>query len=261
MQLSYNNVIKSQFAKNSERKVIATEYVAKNYIPEVEEEEEEIEEIVVQPKVDPEEILRKYDEIGKTIIEEAQRNKQKIELEAEITAQNAEKEAYEKGYNQGIQNGKEDGYKQAYEETIEKAKSEAQDIVSRAENILKNANKDYCDYIESKKNDVIELALNIAENIVRKKLEKEDSMNDLIEEAFRLSKGEQSVVIKINPIYVDELKSHIDKWKVEYSIKQEVFVLGDNFMEKGNAIVEKDSGMVKIGIDIGMEQIRKALLG
>ena len=97
MQLSYNNVIKSQFAKNSERKVIATEYVAKNYIPEVEEEEEEIEEIVVQPKVDPEEILRKYDEIGKNIIEEAQRNKQKIELEAEITAQNAEKEAYEKG--------------------------------------------------------------------------------------------------------------------------------------------------------------------
>ena len=32
-------------------------------------------------------------------------------------------------------------------------------------------------------------------------------------------------------------------------------------MEKGNAIVEKDSGMVKIGIDIGMEQIRKALFG
>ncbi len=259
MRSSYNNVIKSQFTKSSESKIIATEYVAKNYIPEIEEEIEE--EIVVQPKVDPEEILRKYDEIGKNIIEEAQRNKQRIEMEAEISAQNAEKEAYEKGYDQGIQNGKEDGYKQAYEETIEKAKGEAEDIVNKAQEILKNAQNDYNKYLDNKKNEVIELALNIAENIVRKKLEKEDSMNDLIEEAFKLSKGEQSVVIKINPFYVSELKTHIEKWKVEYSIKQEVFVLGDTFMEKGNAIVEKDSGMVKIGIDIGMEQIRKALFG
>ncbi len=261
MQSSYN-VIKSQFTKSGESKAISTEYVVKNFIPEIEPEDEVIdEEVVVQPQVDPEEILRKYDEIGKSIIEEAQQKKQKIETEAEINAQKVEKEAYEKGYAQGINNGKEDGYKQAYEETIEKAKEEAANIIERAEQILKGAERDYNNYLTSKKNDIIDLALNIAENIVRKKLEKNNSMNELIEEALRLSKGEESVVIKINPSYVDELKKYVDKWKIEYSIKHEIFMLPDDSMEKGNAIIEKNSGVVKIGVDIGMEQIRKALFG
>lgn len=37
--------------------------------------------------------------------------------------------------------------------------------------------------------------------------------------------------------------------------------MADDSMEKGNAILEKPSGIVKVGIDIGMEQIRKTLLG
>ena len=259
MQSSYN-VIKSQFAKSGEKKVISTEYEIKNLVPEVPEEEME-EEVVVEPKIDPEEVLRKYEEIGKNIIEEAQNNKQRIEMEAEINAENKEKEAYEKGYAQGIQNGQEDGYNKAYNETIEKAKAEAEAVVKNAEDILKNAQNDYSEYIDSKKSQVIDLALNIAGNILRKKLEKEDSMNELIEEAFRLSKGEQSIVIKINPEYEKEIRKHIDKWKVEYSINGEIFIMTNNSIEKGNAVIEKSSGVIKVGIEIGMEQIRKALFG
>ena len=154
MRSSYN-IIKSQFTKNSEKKVISTDYEVKNVLTErLKEAEEEEEEIQVKPQIDPEEILRKYEEIGKTIIREAQQNKQKIEIEAQINAENKEKEAYEKGYNQGIKNGEEDGYNKTYNETIEKAKAEAEEIVKKAEGILKNAQTDYAEYLEGKKNEI-----------------------------------------------------------------------------------------------------------
>lgn len=260
MQSSYS-VIKSNFTKESEKKIISTEYVAKNYIPEIIEPEEEIEVIQEEPKIDPEEVLREYENIGKKLIEDAQREKEKIVLESQLNADKAEKEAYEKGYNQGTQNGYDDGYKKAYEETIEKAKLEAEEIRNNAEKLLKSAKENYSEYLESKKTDVIKLALEIASNITRQKLSKEDSMNVLIEEAFKLSKGEESIIIKANSFHCEELQNNISKWKVQYSVKNDIFVLADDSMEKGNAILEKPSGIVKVGFDIGMEQIRKTLLG
>ena len=247
MQSSYN-IIKSSFTKESEKKIISTEYVVKNYIPE-EIEPEEIEVVEEEPRIDPEEVLRKYEDIGKRIIQDAQREKEGMILKMQLNADKAEKEGYD------------DGYKKAYEETIEKAKFEAEEIINNAETLLKSARENYSEYLESKKTDVIKLALEIAGNITREKLSKENSMNVLIEEAFKISKGEESIIIKANSFHCEELKNNISKWKVQYSVKNDIFVMADDSMEKGNAILEKPSGIVKVGIDIGMEQIRKTLLG
>lgn len=55
MQSSYR-LIKNEFAKQGESKLISTEYVSKN--PKVEEELEEIEEEIKAPEIDPEELLK-----------------------------------------------------------------------------------------------------------------------------------------------------------------------------------------------------------
>lgn len=113
--------------------------------------------------------------------------------------------------------------------------------------------------MENKKVEVVKLAVQIAESIAKKALGDEESMNSIVEEAFKISKGEDNVILKANSIHVKELKTHIEKWKISYGIKNEIFVLNDDSMEPGNAILEKPSGIVKVGVEIGMEQIRKAL--
>ena len=133
MQSSYN-LIKNGFAKQGENKFISTEYSSKKT---VEEEKEEEESIVKAPKIDPEELLRRYEDIGQRIISDAKKEKQVIVLRAQMDANVAEKKAYEKGYEQGVQNGYDDGYKKAYDETIDKAKAEAAEIVDKAEILLK----------------------------------------------------------------------------------------------------------------------------
>ncbi len=260
MQSSYS-LIKKGFAKEGNSKVISTEYVSKKLMFENLEEvkEEENEEKVSQ--IDPEELLKKYEDIGQRIIEDAEREKQAITLRAQMEATVAEKEAYEKGYEQGLKNGYDDGYKKAYDETIDAAKAEAAEIVNKADILLKSAHENYEKYLEVKKLEVVKLALEIAESITQKELIKDDAMNAIIEEAFKISKGEDNVILKANSIHMEELKAQVERWKVSYGIKNEIFVINDESMEPGNAILEKSSGMVKVGIEIGMEQIRKAIFG
>jgi len=261
MQSSYN-LIKKDFAKQGENRVISTEYVGKKFkFEEIQEAEEpvEVKEEVKVPKIDPEELLKRYEDIGHRIVQDAKNEKQVIVLRAQMDADAAEKKAYEKGYEQSLKNGYDDGYKKAYDETIDTAKAEAADIVNKAELLLKSAHENYALYLENKKADIVKLALEIAESIVRKELSQDSSMNSIVEEAFKISKGEDNVILKANSIHVEELKSEVERWKMSYGIKNEIFIITDDFMEPGNAILEKPSGIVKVGIDIGMEQIRKAL--
>jgi len=258
MQSSYS-LIKNGFAKEGESKVISTKYVRPKAMFE-ELVEEQVETVIVKvPQIDPEELLKRYEDIGHRIIQDAKREKQVIDLRAQMEANAAEKNAYEKGYEQGLQNGYDDGYKKAYDETIDVAKAEAADIVNKAELLLKSAHENYSKYLEAKKVDVVKLALEIAENIAKRALSNDDSMNSIIEEAFKISKGEDNVILKVNSIHVEELKSEVQRWKMSYGIKDEIFIITDDFMEPGNAILEKPSGIVKVGVETGMEQIREAL--
>lgn len=258
MQSSYR-LIKNGFAKQGESKLISTEYVSKN--PKVEEELEEIEEEIRTPKIDPEELLKRYEDIGQRILQDASNEKQAIILRTQMEAQAAEKKAYKEGYEQGLQNGYEDGYKKAYEETIEKAKVEAAEIIGKAELLLGSAHENYSKYLNDKKSEVIRLALEIAESIVRKELSQAESMNSIVEEAFKISKGEDNVILRVNSTHAEELKSQSERWKISYGIKNDIFILTDDSMEPGNAILEKPSGMVNVGVDIGMKQIEKAIFG
>lgn len=263
------NLIKSGFSKSGEKRVITTDYVSKAQIAAMEElekkqHEEEIarkEEQAKAPKIDPEELLRKYEEIGHKIIQDAENEKKALLLKAQQDATNAEKQAYEKGYEQGMKNGYDDGYKKAYDETIGNAKNEAAHIVENAENLLRTAQNDYAEYLDKKRSEIINIVLNIAESITRKNLSEDDSLNDIVEEAFKISKGEESIILRANSVHVEELKKNCTRWKLSYAIKNEIFVITDDSMEPGNAILEKPSGIVKVGVDVGLEQIKKAILG
>lgn len=261
MQSSYR-VIKKNFTQNGHKKVIETEYEVKKYISEepIDEENSHEENIIQAPKIDPEELMRRYEDIGQRILQDAKNEKQALLLRAQMDANVAEKEAYKKGYEQGVKNGYEDGYKKAYDETIAAAKAEAEEIVAKAELLLRSAHENYSQYLEDKKKDVIRLALEIAGNIAKRELSHEDSMNSIIEQAFIVSKGEENIILRANSIHIEALKSQTSKWKIAYGIKNEIFIIEDNFIEPGNAILEKTSGVVKVGLDIGMEQIKKEIL-
>lgn len=253
MQSSYN-LIKSNSTLSSDKKVITTSYEVNQY------DTEEIlnnEDLYIQRK----NIIENYESIGAGIIKDAQNKKEEILMESRTKAALMEKNAYEKGYSQGIQNGHEDGKKEAIESTLPKVQEDAKNIIENAQRILLNAQNDYNNYLMEKKQEIIELSLTIAKKILNKEVNVDDGINEIIESAFESAKGEENVIIKCNGMYEESIRNKIKFWKTSYSISGEIFVMIDNTIEPGNAIVEKNNGIVKIGIETGLEAIIKAILG
>ena len=249
MQSSYSLIKKDQ-ALSGELMKISTNYVAKTT------DRYDSKEIESEANM-----IGNFEAIGAGIIKEAQRKRDQILLESRTQGALIEKNAYEKGYNQGIQNGHEDGKKEAIEATIPQARKEAEDIINKAGSILSGAEQDYNEYLNNKTRDIINLAFSIAEKILKKEVLKENGIDQIIEEAFKLAKGEQNIIIRCNSIYEDELKGKIQIWKANYNITGEIFVLISEDIEPGNAIIEKNSGKMQVGVDIGLEKIMKAIVG
>ena len=217
-----------------------------------------------------EEILRREEEI-KLKLEEAQEKYQQIISDAKLEAErlieeskaevsNIEKKAYEQGHSQGLKNGYEDGYKEVYEEHIEKAKNEANQIIENANNILLEANNQVISYMKDNKTNILNLMVSIAEQVLREKFEDVNSMDNLITSVIEEYELKENFVIKVNPIYKESLDNQILNLKENHKIKGDVFVLGDESIEQGNAVIDNVKGSLILGIDGVLDKIKEELL-
>lgn len=193
------------------------------------------------------------------LIEDGRKERERIIVSATQQAIEIEKEAYEKGYALGRQNGYEDGHREIIDHILPDTNSKAEEIINQASQVLHNAQKDYENYLDSKKEDILKLSLSIAEKILKSKVQKDDGITLLLEEGIALSKGVENLIIKCNPIYENDIKKAIPSWKVKYSIKGDIFLLPSETIPKGDGIVEKDNGSIRIGLSYGLEELEKAL--
>lgn len=250
MQSSYN-LIKASKSLEGNEKTIQTTYIKEQDVDSIKEENLDIE---------PKEILIQYKEMANNILEEAQKTREKMLVDIMEESKRIEKEAYENGYRQGFDNGIEDAKKEALENIIPNANLEASNIINNAHEILKNANSEYNNYLEDKKEEIIDLAFSIAEQILKKKIEVDNSISDIVDEAIKDAKGENSLLIRANALDIEELKSHIDRWKISKGIRDGIFIIEDD-IDRGNVIIEKDSGIIEAGIEVGLRKIKESLRG
>lgn len=250
MQSSYN-LIKASKSLEGNEKTIQTTYIRENGACGIGTDDLDI---------DPKEIVTQYKEMANNILEEAQKTRERMLVDIMEESKRLEKEAYENGYRQGFDNGIEDAKKEVYENIIPNANLEASNIINNAHEILKNANSEYNNYLEDKKEEIVDLAFSIAEQILKRKIEVDNSISDIVDEAIKDAKGENSLLIRANALDVDELKSNIDRWKISKGIRDGIFVIEDN-IDRGNVIIEKDSGIIEAGIEVGLRKIKESLRG
>lgn len=252
MQSSYN-LIKSASALDASKKVIETNYTVQNV--------ENTEENNSYSMED--EFRKNYEFLGANIIKKAKQEAEDIKRKSQIIAYEIEKKAYEEGYNQGKSNGYEDGYENGYREAIEKVRLETEKQVKektdRAENILEKANKEYKEYLLNKEEEILKLAFDMASIIAKNELKREETMLPLIENILEEAKGEENIIIRCNNIHVKSIKEKVNYYKQAYAIKGEIFIIEDELMEPGNAVIDKGTGKASIGLDIALEKLENAL--
>lgn len=250
MQLSYSLIKKEQALSGNSRKIITNYGVDTS----AKVKEDSI-------KNDYSEEICSYERMGENIILQAQRKRDEILIEAMRESQITEKEAYERGYEQGKSNGYDDGKTEALNKYIPQAKETSNNLIKEAEAVLLSAEIDYKNYLDDKRKEILELSISIAEKILNIEVTKDDGITQIVEEAIEGSKGEENIIIKCNPIHENDIQDKIGFWKTNYSIKGEIFILVDKNISSGNAIIQKNSGKIEVGIESGLEQIRYAILG
>lgn len=194
------------------------------------------------------------------MVQQLELEQNKIIEDTKLRSEDIEKRAYEEGYNQGLKNGYEDGYTDSYEKNIERAKFESEGMLQEAEFMLYGAKNALYKYIDENRKKVIELAIAMAEQVLLEKIDNEDFLNNLVEKALSEIEKRKSIIIKVNPIYEQSLLEKLDEWKFKYSLKDDVFILPYDGMEKGNAIISTESGNMITGIDSIFEKIKSELL-
>ncbi len=253
MQSSYS-VVKRNYVRDGNEKVISTEYNTPDIMSM---DDSDLSQVEIERK----NYISSYENIGKNIIADAKRECEKLKIQAMKNAEIIEKEAYKKGYEQGQANGYEDGKKEAIDSILPQAQVEAENIRNEALQILMNAQSDYNSYMDDRSIEIVRLSFNIAEKILKREVLKDEGIDSIIEDAFEQYKGSENCVIRCNEAHTEELKSKLENWKKKYDISGEIFIMSDNKLEPGNAWIEKSSGKMEVGIDIGLEKLEKAILG
>ncbi|MBE6055153.1 MAG: flagellar biosynthesis/type III secretory pathway-like protein [Clostridium sartagoforme] len=250
MQLSYN-LIKNSSALKSSKKVIETSYISK-----VEEKEKEKE--YIDSSIE-DEIKKSYEALGANILRKSKIEAEEIVMQSRVIASEIEKKAYEEGYNQGKLNGFEDGYNEGLEKVKLDTEEEIKSKLEKSEYILKEANREYKEYLINKEKEIIELAFNMASAIAKRELESSEGIVPLIENILEEAKGEENIIIRCNSIHIEAIKEKIEYYKKAYAIKGEIFILEDTLMEPGNAVVDKGTGKAIIGLDVALERLENEL--
>lgn len=199
---------------------------------------------------------KKYDEI----LALANEKSEKILSESYDKAMDIEKKAYNEGYDQGMQNGYEDGYKEAYEDNIEKARYESSEIIDRANKIIFDVNKEIASYLKNNKKNILDISICIAEKVLRTHFDDIESMDSLLLNTIKEYELKENFIIKTNSIYKESLDRQIMELKESNFINNDVFVISDDSIDKGNAVIENIRGKLIIGIDDVIGKIKEELL-
>lgn len=250
MQSSYN-LIKNSGIPTGQDRVIETKYKSKSL------KAEEYEDVEAS---DINYFIKSYENIGMGIVKNAKTEAEAIVLKSLEEAAISERLAYDKGYLKGTENGYEDGYKKGYEKVLMDTESKVSKDITKAASILEKASEDYQAYIEKKRMEILNLALQMAKKVCLKELQTSEGILDLIEPVLEKAKEEENIVIKCNPLHSDAINEKLSSWKRAYSIRGEIFVLEDMLMEPGNAEIKKRTGKTIVGIDFAMEKLEELIL-
>lgn len=255
MQSLYK-VIKNTSIVSGGKKEIITEYLPP-----------EEKEVQVQKETNAKDFIDSYEILAKTMLENSRKKGEQILSKAYEEAQRIENEVYPKAYQKGYEEGKEKGYNDAYEEAytknIEQAIREKESMLKEAEtiseNIIRDAKEEYIKYLEDKKTEIKKLVENIIENTLKKEVKDSDSLNNMIIEAIENEKNSKTIIIRCRSLYKGDVQSKINLWKEQSIFKGDIFIIGDDSLEEGKAIIEKDNGKIIISMEFILEKIKEIL--
>ena len=192
-----------------------------------------------------ESLMKKTDEMSSNFI------KLQMKLEAKEEEFKEElKKAKEEAFSEGMKAGK----AQALEEIDKSLNAKMELFVSSISKLEKSANE-FETSLENLKNELVNAALDIAQEVVKVELSKNSSeiAKVLSEELINDLQSASKVTLKVNPKNHAYISEHLGKL-------EHVTILADSAISEGGVVVLSDAGNIDAQISKRFERVKKAAL-
>lgn len=195
--------------------------------------------------------MESYESIAKNILGSAKRESEEIISKAYIDSVELKEHAFEVGNKQGYKEGYENGYNKAIDSAMDAAKL----VKDEADAMLMSAKEQYNAYLIEKENHIKALILNIAESILKKEIKDPDALNEMVFHTLKAERNIKTYIIKVNNSHFAAIKGQVETFKVKLAFQGDIFVIEDNLLEEGTAVIEKETGKSIVSIAYGIEKI------
>ena len=174
-----------------------------------------------------------------------------IETEREeIFFQRQVQQSYEKGYSDGQKSAGEKLEKDYNEKLIKK--------FSDVDGIISTLDKKISGYGDVFEKVVIDLAISVAEKIVRREISEQSIINNTLSTAMKRVIGSNKVLVKINPGDLEILNKSVDNRQLDSSLSKIQFE-PDERIEPGGCFIETEIGNVDARISSQFNEMKKFL--
>ena len=239
---SNKNIIKNNNRENTSKTIISPNiydaYSSQNNISrEIKTKDELIRKIRTKKfKVKREEIL-KFKKIGEMLITRAKKESVKILNES---LENAQVEIVRQRVASKVQ-----GYKEGFEEGKNKALLE----IETEKNEL----------ITSKENKIKEMIFNMVSKIIKRQLNDEKVLNDIIYDCIKNIKDKLPVIIKCSEFDYKSLHEEVQKWKDKSGILGDFHVVINKEITRGDFLIERNGGIIKYSVEDNLDVLKKII--
>ena len=133
-------------------------------------------------------------------------------------------------------------------------------LVQEGYNTLLNIKNEAKGYIKENKESIINISISIAEQVLREKFKDVTLMKTMLNNIIAEYDLKKDLVIKVNPLYKEELQKNIDEEISKNNLSQKIFIIPDLGVKEGNAVIETESGKLIVGIDSVLDKVKEELL-
>ncbi len=169
-----------------------------------------------------------------------------------------EEDYFQNQLKQHYEHGFAEGQKAAHEKLELEYKDKLLKKFNELNDILADVNGNMAAYGDNFERIVVDLALAIAEKVVRKEIVQSRAISDVLQESLRRVMGANRIIIKINPEDLDELNSESDQLFKDDSFAKIKFE-PDRKIERGGCLVETEIGNVDARVSSQFSEVKKSL--
>jgi flagellar assembly protein FliH len=193
-------------------------------------------------------------------IADLQQKKEKMVQELRETIK-SERDSWQETKEKEQQKVRKVAYKMGYDEGLEKVQGEWDSKLKEANEIIRDAKKDYFHTLEQHEETIVQLAITAAEKVLKKALDDNKGYYlTIVKEAIETLQDRSHLTIYVPSDYFSFVMQQKEELEGLLEDGNVLSIYADTGLEDGECAIKHPFGQIEVGIDVQLEQLKNMLI-